>query len=140
MTRVVVDTNVLVSALRSDRGAPALVLSRIVEGRIVWCLSSLLVAGFILAEYASVLSRAKFQGIERRKIAAFLALATAGEMTITTTSVTDSRDEPDNRFLECVEAAQADYLVTGNTHHFPKKWKQTSIVTPRQLILALKES
>jgi predicted nucleic acid-binding protein len=99
MTRVVVDTNVLVSAPLSDRGAPALVRARIVEGRIIWCLSS-----FILAEYA------------------------------------DSPDEPDNRFLECAEAAQADYLVTGNTRHFPKKWKQTSIVTPRQLILALKES
>jgi predicted nucleic acid-binding protein len=66
-----------------------------------------------------------FQHIQRPKIAA-------------TTSVTSSSDESDNRFLECAEAAQADYLVSGNTRHFPKKWKQTSIVTPRQLIQALK--
>jgi uncharacterized protein len=127
MTRVVVDTNVLVSALLSERGAPSAVLALIVEGQLIWCPSEAMVA-----EYASVLSRSKFQHIQRSKIAAALALARAGEMTITTTSVTSSVDESDNRFLECAEAAQADYLVTGNTRHFPKKWKQTSIVTPRQ--------
>ena len=36
--------------------------------------------------------------------------------------------EPDNRFLECAEAAQADYLVTGNQRHFPARWKITTIV------------
>jgi predicted nucleic acid-binding protein len=43
-------------------------------------------------------------------------------------------DESDNRFLECAEAAAADYLVTGNTAHFPKTFKGTSIVTPKQFI------
>ena len=123
----------LVSALLSERGAPSDVLALIVEGELIWCLSEVMVA-----EYASVLSRSKFHQIQRSKITAALALASAGEMTITTTSVTSSSDESDNRFLECAEAAQADYLVTGNTPHFPKKWKQTNIVTPRQLIQALK--
>ena len=42
--------------------------------------------------------------------------------------------EADNRFLECAEESQADFLVTGNIRHFPKRWKGTQVVTARQLI------
>jgi uncharacterized protein len=45
-----------------------------------------------------------------------------------------SPDEPDNRFLECAEAAEADYLVTGNVKHFPKTHKRTEIVTGRRFL------
>jgi predicted nucleic acid-binding protein len=42
-----------------------------------------------------------------------------------------SLPDPDDRiFLECAEASKADYLVTGNTKHFPKQWKYTKRVTP----------
>ena len=43
-------------------------------------------------------------------------------------------DPTDNRFLECADAARADYLVTGNKRHFPKQWRQTLVVNARQLI------
>jgi predicted nucleic acid-binding protein len=43
-------------------------------------------------------------------------------------------DPTDNRFLECAEAARADYLVTGNKRHFPKRWRQTLMVNGRELI------
>ena len=46
-----------------------------------------------------------------------------------TGAVTASDDEPDNRFLECAQAAKAHYLITGNTRHFPERWKYTKIVT-----------
>jgi predicted nucleic acid-binding protein len=29
-------------------------------------------------------------------------------------------DPDDNKFLECADAARADYLVTGNQGHFPR--------------------
>jgi predicted nucleic acid-binding protein len=32
-------------------------------------------------------------------------------------------DPDDNMFLECADAARADYLVTGNPKHFPRLWK-----------------
>jgi predicted nucleic acid-binding protein len=44
-----------------------------------------------------------------------------------------SPDEPDNRVLECAEAATADFLVTGNKRHFPKRWKNTGVVNAREL-------
>jgi predicted nucleic acid-binding protein len=43
-------------------------------------------------------------------------------------------DPDDNRFLECADTARADYLVTGNLRHFPRFWKKTKIITPREFI------
>jgi predicted nucleic acid-binding protein len=45
-----------------------------------------------------------------------------------------SSDPDDNRFPECADADRADYLVTGNLRHFPRFWKKTKIITPRELI------
>jgi predicted nucleic acid-binding protein len=43
-------------------------------------------------------------------------------------------DPDDNIFLECADAARADYLITGNVRHFPRFWKQTKVITPREFI------
>jgi putative PIN family toxin of toxin-antitoxin system len=43
-------------------------------------------------------------------------------------------DPDDNIFLECADAARADYLVTGNQRHFPKFWKNSKIITTREFI------
>ena len=43
-------------------------------------------------------------------------------------------DPDDNLFLECADAARVDYLVTGNLMHFPRFWKTTKIITPREFI------
>ena len=43
-------------------------------------------------------------------------------------------DPEDNIFLECADAARADYLVTGNPRHFPKFWKKTKVITSREFI------
>ena len=43
-------------------------------------------------------------------------------------------DPDDNMFVECADAARADYLVTGNLRHFPRSWKKTKIITPREFI------
>jgi predicted nucleic acid-binding protein len=43
-------------------------------------------------------------------------------------------DRADNMFLECVDAARADYLVTGNQRHFPKFWKNTKVITSREFL------
>lgn len=51
-----------------------------------------------------------------------------------THTLQESPDETDNPFLECAEAASADYLVTGNIKHFPLEFKTTRIVTPAQLL------
>ncbi len=52
MMRVVIDTNVLVSAVISRHGPPAAILDLIVTGQLVACVSPAL-----LAEYQDVLTR-----------------------------------------------------------------------------------
>ena len=73
MTRVVLDTNVLVSALLNAHGAQAAVLALIIEGQFIWCVSEA-----VLAEYELVLNRSKFQHLGQAKIVASLALASSG--------------------------------------------------------------
>lgn len=41
----------------------------------------------------------------------------------------------DNKFLECADAARADYLVTGNQRHFPTYWKKTKVISTREFIM-----
>ena len=45
-----------------------------------------------------------------------------------------TKDPDDNKFLECADAAHADYLVTGNQRHFPRFWKKTKVITSREFI------
>src|ERR1035438_1282790 len=45
-----------------------------------------------------------------------------------------ARDPDDDIFLECAQAAQANYLVTGNLKHFPTSWSGTRVVTARRLL------
>jgi uncharacterized protein len=45
-----------------------------------------------------------------------------------------SSDEDDNRIYECAAEALADYIVTGNTRHFPRPYQTTRIITARQLV------
>lgn len=45
-----------------------------------------------------------------------------------------SSDDDDNRIYECAAEALADYIVTGNTRHFPRPYKATRILTSRQLV------
>jgi hypothetical protein len=43
--------------------------------------------------------------------------------------------KPSNRkFLECADAPRADYLVIGNSRHFPKFWKKIKVITSREFI------
>lgn len=48
-----------------------------------------------------------------------------------------SADNADNRFLECAQAIDADYLVTGNRRHFPRYWRRTRVVSSRELLRVL---
>jgi len=129
MTKVVIDTSVLVSALLTEHGAEATVLDSVLDGKLIWCVSEA-----ILAEYKATLHRPKFRGIERRKIVAALTLAASGRMTVVTTRLAHSPHESDNRFYECAQAARADYLVTGNRKHFRKDLPPTTIVNARELL------
>lgn len=88
----------------------------------------------ILQEYERVLPREKFR-LDAPRISALLELIReAGHLVHPLRDISAASDPPDNRFLECADAAEADYLVTGNTRHFPKSWGKTKVVNARELL------
>jgi putative PIN family toxin of toxin-antitoxin system len=111
--RLVLDTNVLVSALLSPRGAPARVLDRIFMGDHV-----LLLDDRILAEYAEVLARPRF-GFAPRDVAALLAWIEAWGEPVAAEPLRIRLADPDDLpFVEVAVTGRADALVTGNPRHF----------------------
>lgn len=129
MIRIVLDTNVVVSAHLKDKGAEARVLDLVANQRI-----SLYVSEPILTEYEGVLSRRKFRLDQERVNVSMDLIRRVGVLVKPTTSISTSADEADNRFLECAEEGNADYLVTGNKRHFPKQWKATVVVNAREFL------
>jgi len=128
-TRVVLDTNVVVSAHLNSEGYERHVLDLVLAGKL-----HLVVSPQILEEYEGVLRRPKF-GIERRQVRRSLGLLRAAARVVRPhRQLKVTRDPADNRFLECAEAGKADYIVTGNKRHFPGKWRQTQIVNARELL------
>jgi putative PIN family toxin of toxin-antitoxin system len=129
MIRVVIDTNVVVSAALIDRGLPAAVLSLALGKRI-----QMVVSAAVLAEYETVLNRPRLKFPPERVKALLADIRNAAKMAKPTRTIAEINDDPDNRFLECAAAGRADYLITGNTRHFPKAFETTAIVTPKQFI------
>jgi putative PIN family toxin of toxin-antitoxin system len=115
MIRVVLDTNIVVSALLVPSGKQATILSLAIQGQI-----GLSISLSVLAEYEEVLHRPRLR-LETPHIEASLAaIRSAAQFVEPAQVLSVSVDDSDNRFLECAEAAEADYLVTGNTRHFPQ--------------------
>jgi uncharacterized protein len=129
MIRVVIDTNVLVSALLTIGGVSEAVINLAISGEVQWFASE-----SVLAEYEEVLKRPRL-AIDSGKAADAMARILATVSVVSpAVRVAAASDPDDNQFLECAEAAQAHYLVTGNIRHFHKVWKETRIVTPREFI------
>jgi uncharacterized protein len=125
--RIVLDTNVLVSALLSPAGAPAQVLTLLLAGDLV-----LLFDERILDEYRAVLTRARFS-FDAPKVDALLQqLETDGER-VTATTTTTLPDPDDLPFIEVALSGRADALVTGNLKHFPENLG-VPVLSPRALL------
>lgn len=127
--RVVLDTNVIVSAHLNHEGYERHVLDLALTGKI-----ALTVSEKILAEYEGVLRRPKFSISSRHVAQSMRLIRASGNLVNPRREVTAAHDPDDNRFLERAEAARADYLVTGNKRHFPKRWRGTQVVNARELI------
>lgn len=128
--RIVLDTNVLVSALLKPNSNPAYVLRLILQREI-----ELVLDERILDEYEDVLARPKFR-LDRRGRAEVIrdlnAIAIVAGLPPRPVRLPDPNDQP---FLEAAMAAQADAIVTGNTRHFPDESRGSiRIIAPTDLV------
>lgn len=123
--RVVVDTNVLISAILKDKDPEAVLLFIIERPDIEWIASH-----FILSEYKEVIRRKKF-GLSKElvdKWATMIDLLT----TVINIDVTIDfpRDRKDAKFLECAIAGNAQFFITGDRDFIhAQKLMNTTIIS-----------
>ena len=131
MQKVVIDTNVIVSAL-IQRSYPNLIISQLfIDQKFQLCVSDEL-----LSEYYEVLTRPKFSRFHDFFIRAELLLVEIEAKAIKyfpTIKLELISDVDDNMILELADECLADYVITGNTTDFTfPYYKKAKIVTPKE--------
>ncbi len=127
--RLVLDTNVIVSAALKPDGLQRTVLLLAMTKP-----ARLYVSRDVVAEYREVLARREFR-IRKGLRQQFLQLMKNRAWLVHPAHALQvAKDPGDDKFLECADAARADYLITGNVRHFPKFWKTTKIITSREFV------
>jgi putative PIN family toxin of toxin-antitoxin system len=127
--RLVIDTNVVVSAALKPEGLQRTVLLLAMTKSVRWYVSEA-----IVAEYALVLARPELK-IRRSSRQQLLQLIKNHARVVVPSRMAQITSDPDdNIFVECADAARADYLVTGNQRHFPKFWKNTKIISSTEFL------
>lgn len=128
---VVLDTNILVSALLSPFGPPARVLDLVLSGDIRAAYDDRL-----LAEYREVLARPKFSFAPEEVAAVLAYLESDGEQVTAPPLACELPDSDDLPFLEVAAQAGA-VLITGNTAHYPEAVRgEIQVVAPGEFIRA----
>jgi uncharacterized protein len=127
--RLVLDTNIVVSAALEPDGLPRSIFLLAITKPARWYVSPP-----VFSEYRTVLSRRELR-IRKGLRHQLLRLIQKHAHVVSPSRVLQVMNDPgDNIFLECADAARADYLVTGNLRHFPKFWKKTKVITSREFI------
>lgn len=111
----VLDTNVFISFCLSDRGAPAELLNRWYHDEFEIALSPPL-----LEELERVLEYPKLQKVfrlsESERDTLITSLKGSAVIVEPTHAVEIVRDPDDNKLLECAQTAEANYIVSGDSH------------------------
>lgn len=130
MIRVVLDTNLLFSAVLKSSTPPAAVFNLVIANKLLMCVSDA-----VLKEYREVLSR-PILAPHRKRAEQILKLISDIALKVNPTeTVWECADSDDDCFLECAYSASAEYVVTGNIKHFPESpWRGIQIVTAREFL------
>jgi len=128
MIHVVLDTNVLVSALWSKDGTPAKVAHLIPSGEIIPCFCD-----EILYKYEIVLSRPQFNFSQYQITTLLENIKRRGVSYAVNKSATYMTDESDRIFYDAAKESKA-ILITGNIKPFPP---EPFIMTPAEFMLKI---
>ena len=128
MLSVVIDTNVIVSALMSPQGNPSKILDLVTDEKLNLCYSP-----EILAEYIDVLSRPHFKFSDEDRNSFIQGVKQFGLLVQPTPGNTPLPDEDDRCFYDVAKHCEA-ILITGNMKHYPV---EPLIVTPTEFMTLL---
>lgn len=132
--RVVIDTNVLISATFWP-GKPKQLLNQVRRGKIDFLTSEIL-----LVELKEVLTRddKPFKLSEEEAQHALAAVMDIAEIVEPHSVITRCKDEADNRVLECAVVGQADWIITGDRDLLDlKSFEGIEIVTVAHFLRAI---
>jgi putative PIN family toxin of toxin-antitoxin system len=127
--RLVVDTNVLVSAALKPESLQRTVLLIALTRP-----ARLYVSQPILDEYAEVLARPELRIRKGLRLQLLQLIENSCTLVVPKYTLEVTSDPDDNQFIECADAGRADYRITGNLKHFPRFWKGTKVISPREFI------
>lgn len=127
MLNFVFDTNVLVSALISTMGNPALLLDKAGKNY------TFFISKDILTELEAVISRDKFGFTEEEVNTIIEAIISFSEVINPEIKLDVIKSDPDdNKILECAVACGASYIVSGDRHLLElKEYGKIKIITPK---------
>jgi putative PIN family toxin of toxin-antitoxin system len=133
LIRLVLDTNVLISALLFG-GNPQTVLEKAIMGQI-----SLLLSRDILNELEGVLCGKKFGYPPEIARSILRELEAIGEAVAPIRKIAIVKADPyDNLILECAVEAMVDYVVSGDNHLIElKRFEGIPILSPDQFLKVL---
>ncbi len=108
---VVVDTNVLVSAL-VGHGRPRRLVAELLQRH------QIVTSRQMLAELVDVLSREKFKEVQKSQVNSFLSVISSRVFLVTVkqTFKAISEDQDDDIVLSTAHAGKAAYIVSGDRH------------------------
>lgn len=126
--RVVLDTNVLISAVLT-KGKPRKILAHVMRFHSIVCSAPL------LEEYSRVLSRSEFDRYVSKEKRAALLNALAGTEIVRVSKISASRDPDDNIVIGTALGGRVDVLVTGDSDILClRPFSDLAIVSPDEYV------
>ena len=127
--RVVLDTDVLASALLNSFGAPGRVLDLVLVGELIVCYDDR-----VLSEWRDVLLREKFK-FQTKDVETLLEFMEDEGVSINSSPLGTQVPDPDDlTFLETAYATDAT-LITGNLKHYPTEKIEGVAITEPSIFL-----
>ena len=131
MQKIIIDTNVLISALIQKNYPNFILYYYVLDNQVDVCISD-----DLFQEYLEVLNRPKFSKYPDFLIKSEFVLAqleTKAKKFTPTNRLDIIKDNPDNRLLELAVESRADFIITGNINDFTmNEFQGTKIVTPKE--------
>lgn len=115
MTKIVLDTNILISAALTEEGNSSKIINMVLNGELAVFFSE-----DIMKEYTDVFSRPKFRALTDLSNVFINGFKVVGNIIEPERSNIHLPDESDRIFYDAAKCAGA-LLITGNTKHFPSE-------------------
>lgn len=134
MMRIVLDTNVLVSAILSPRSASAQIIRLVLDDALNLAVShDILDEAYRVVRYPKLVKLMKKHAITSEEVDSIIerlgtiAMVTPGELTLDVI-----QDDPsDNKILVCAVESESDFIISGDRHLTNlKEYQGTMIVNP----------